>query len=236
MTLKDGDKGVVLQRDRKTYAVAPHLPCGIVTPELLRKLADVAEKYGCAAMKITSAERIALIGLQENQVDEVWQDLGLEAGQMSGHYVRSVKVCAGVQYCKRAQQDSLDVGFVIDRAHHARKLPGKLKIGVSACGHQCAETSIKDIGLVGFKKGWTIVVGGTAGARTRVAQPLLGELSDTEAVRIVDHIVAYFAAHANPGQRLYKVLDRLGLDHLRQAVLDREPEIAEREGQRETSR
>jgi dissimilatory sulfite reductase (desulfoviridin) alpha/beta subunit len=232
MGLKDGEKGVVLQRDRETYAVAPHVPCGVVTPDLLRKLADAAEKHGCLAMKITSAQRIALIGLRADQVDAVWQDLGMEPGQMSGHYVRSVKACPGSQYCKRAQGDSLEVGLEIDRRHHAQRLPGKMKIGVSGCGHQCAETSIKDVGLVGFKKGWTVLVGGAAGARTRVAQPLLAELSDAEAIRVVDHIVDYFERHAKAAQRLYKVIDRLGRDHLRQSILDREPEIAERERDR----
>ena len=232
MALKDGDRGVVLQRDRKTYAVAPHIPCGVVTPELLRKLADTAEKHGCLAMKVTSAQRIALIGLREDQVDAVWEDLGMDPGQMSGHCVRSVKACPGTAYCKRAQQDSLEVGLEIDRVHHARKLPGKMKIGVSGCGHQCAETSIKDVGLVGFKKGWTVLVGGTAGARTRVAQALLSELSDAEAVRVVDHIVAYFEQHAREAQRLYKIIDRLGLDHLREAIFEREPEIAARERER----
>ena len=54
--MKDGDKGVILQRDRKTYAVAPHIPCGVVTPDLLRRLADVAERYPMDTMKITSAQ------------------------------------------------------------------------------------------------------------------------------------------------------------------------------------
>ena len=52
--LQDGQKGVIIQRDRQTYAVAPHIPCGVVKPETLRKLADVAEKYRAAALKLTS--------------------------------------------------------------------------------------------------------------------------------------------------------------------------------------
>ena len=76
--LKDGDKGVIIQRDKETYAVAPHIPCGVVAPETLRKIADVAEKYNCAALKITSAARIAMVGLKEEDIDAVWADLGLE--------------------------------------------------------------------------------------------------------------------------------------------------------------
>ncbi|HMM59508.1 MAG TPA: NAD(P)/FAD-dependent oxidoreductase, partial [Candidatus Rifleibacterium sp.] len=53
--IKDGEFGAIIQRDKQTYAVAPHIPCGVVTPEILRKLADAAEKYQAAALKITSA-------------------------------------------------------------------------------------------------------------------------------------------------------------------------------------
>ena len=42
--LKDGQKGVILQRDKKSYAIAPHLACGIITPEILERYAAVARK------------------------------------------------------------------------------------------------------------------------------------------------------------------------------------------------
>ena len=38
--LQDGEKGVIIQRDKQTYAVAPHLPCGVISPDTLRKMAD----------------------------------------------------------------------------------------------------------------------------------------------------------------------------------------------------
>ena len=67
--LKDGEKGAVLQKGKETYAIAPHVACGVITPENLRKLADVAEKYNAAALKITSAARIAVVGLKEEDID-----------------------------------------------------------------------------------------------------------------------------------------------------------------------
>ena len=63
--LKLGEKGAILQRDNKTYAVAPHIPCGEITPELLRRIADVSEKYNAKAIKITGAARIAIIGKKD---------------------------------------------------------------------------------------------------------------------------------------------------------------------------
>lgn len=47
--LQGGEKEVIIQRDIQTYAVAPHIPCGVVKPQTLRKLADVAENYEATA-------------------------------------------------------------------------------------------------------------------------------------------------------------------------------------------
>ena len=216
--LKDGDKGVILQRDKQTYAVAPHLPCGLVTPAILRKLADVAEKYHVQALKVTSAARIALVGLREDQVDAVWADLGMDAGAAVGLCVRSVKACPGTTFCKRGLQDSLAVGLELDRKYHGAPLPGKMKLGVSGCPNQCAETGFKDIGLVGTARGWKVLVGGSGGGNPRIAQTLAEELTAEQAFVLVDKVVGFFKANAKPHERLGRVIERLGLDALKQFV------------------
>lgn len=217
--LKDGDRGVVLQRDKKTYAIAPHLPCGLVTPEMLRSIADVAEKYHAAAIKCTSAERIAIVGLQEEDIDAAWVDLGGKPGFMTGTVVRSVRACPGTEFCKRGRQDSLRVGLELDKRYIAKPLPGKMKIGVSGCGNQCAETGVKDIGLVGGARGWTVMVGGMGGMTPRLGEPLsLDEVSNDRAIELVDKILAFYEAHARQGERLGTMIERLGLKALQMGV------------------
>ncbi len=217
--LKDGQKGSISQRDKVTYAIAPHLPCGVVTPATLRKLADVAEKYNCAAVKVTSAARIALVGLKEEDIDAAWDELGMETGAAVGLCVRSVKACPGTTFCKVGQQDSLGVGMKLDAKYHGMELPGKLKIGVSGCMNQCAETSIKDVGLVGKKKGWIVLVGGTGGAKPRLAEQLAEGLTTDQALEVVDKILDFYRQNANKRERLWKMLERVGIDAFRSAVL-----------------
>lgn len=212
--LADGEKGAVVQRDCETYAIAPHLPCGLVTPDLLRRIADVAERYGCQALKITSAQRIALIGLQAKDIDAAWADLRLGPGGLAGDCVRSVRVCTGMQYCKRAQQDSVPLGLQIDRDHHGKPMPGKLKIGISGCANQCAETATKDIGLVGSKQGWDLWVGGSGGAVPCLGTRIVRGVSAEQAKALVDGVVAFFQANARPKERLCRTLARVGLDAL----------------------
>ena len=216
--LNDGDKGVILQRDKQTYAVAPHIACGVITPDKLRKLADVAEKYNAAALKITSAARIAIVGLKEEDIDNVWKDLKMPPGYAVGLCVRSVKACPGTTFCKRGTQDSLTVGMRLDEKYHGAELPGKMKIGVSGCPIQCAETCIKDIGLVGMKNGWKIMVGGNGGSKPRLSQELVKNLSDEQAFELVDKIVEYYKANAKPHERLGAMIEKMGFEEFATAI------------------
>lgn len=216
--LNDGEKGAILQRDRQTYGIAPHLPCGVVTPAILRKLADVAEKHNVPLVKVTSAARIALFGLTEEQVDAVWAELGMDAGNVVGICVRSIKACPGTTFCKRGQQDSLQLGLELDARFHGQELPGKMKIGVSGCPFQCAETSFKDIGLVGSPKGWRVLVGGNGGTNPRLAITLAQRIETDQAISMVEKIIRYYQEHAKPGERIGRLIERLGLSHMEDAL------------------
>ena len=217
--LQDGEKGVIIQRDKRTYAVAPHVPCGVIQPEQLRRLADIAEKYGAQAIKITSAARIALVGLEEKDIDAVWKDLGMSPGFAVGLCVRSVKACPGTTFCKKGKQDSLGLGMKFDGKYHGVELPGKCKLGVSGCANQCAETSFKDIGLVGMKDGWKVLVGGNGGGTPRIAKELVRVEDDVQAMEMVDKIMDFYRTNAKKHQRIGAMIDKMGFDEFKSAVL-----------------
>ncbi len=216
--LKLGEKGTILQRDKETYAIAPHISCGVVTPELLRKLADVAEKYHAKALKITGATRIAIVGIKEEDIDQVWQDLGMKPGAAVGLCVRSVRACPGNTFCRIGQQDALGMGMKLDEIYHGMELPGKFKMSVSGCNLNCAESWVRDVGLFGKPKGWTLVIGGNVGADPRIAQELLTELSDQQALEAIDKVIDHYAENAKKGERLGKMIERVGLEPFKQAV------------------
>jgi len=216
--LKDGQKGVILQRDKETYAIAPHLPCGLITPEILETYAKVAKKFNIPAMKITSAARIALIGIKEEQVDAIWDELEADMGHAVGLCVRSVKVCPGIQYCRLAKQDSIEMGTKIDEKYHGMKLPSKMKMAVSGCKIQCGENCIKDISLYGTEKGWTVLVGGMGGIRPRLADILIEDIPTEEAEEVVEKIIDY-CKESGSRSRLGFTIDKIGIEALREEVL-----------------
>ena len=216
--LKLGEKGAIVQRDNETYAVAPHIPCGVATPQLLRKLADAAEKYGAKAIKITGATRIALVGIREEDVDKIWRDLDMVPGRAVGLCIRSIRACPGTTFCKLGQQDALGVGLKLDSLYHGMELPGKCKMAVSGCHLNCAESPVRDIGLVGKTNGWTLLIGGNVASDPRIAQEVAAGLDDTQALEAVARVVAYYQKNAKKGERIGKTIERVGIQVFKDAV------------------
>ena len=212
------EKGAIVQRDKETYAIAPHIPGGIIDPAGLRKIADVAEKYKAKALKITSAQRIAIVGIDPNDIDSAWQDLGMKPGAAIGLCVRSIKICPGTTFCKRGQLDSVGIGLKLDEIYHGMELPWKFKMGVSGCANSCAESAVKDLGLIGTPKGWRLLVGGSSGVRPRIAQLLTENLSDDEALSVIDKIMHYYKEQ-NKKQRLGDLIEQIGFEAFRQEIL-----------------
>ncbi len=211
------NKGAILQRDRETYAIAPHIPGGFTDTATLRKICDVADKYKLE-LKITSAQRIAMIGAKEEELDAIWSDLAQNPGAAIGLCVRSVKICPGTQHCKRAVLDSASLGLKLDQIYHAMELPNKMKMGVSGCLLSCSESGVKDIGIVGHNKGWRIFVGGNAGPRPRLGEMLVDNVqTEEEVLEIVAKVVEVYKNDPQQG-RIGKIIEDIGIEAFRARV------------------
>ena len=185
----------------------------------MRKIVDVAEKHGAQALKLTSAQRIAIVGIEENKIDAVWEDLGMDKGHAVGLCVRSVKICPATHFCKRAQQDAVTLGFELDKRYHGMTLPSKFKMGVSGCMNSCSESAVKDLGLIGTPKGYKILIGGNAGVKPRIADLLVENIPQEEVLDIVDKVVNYYKENGKNYERLGTMIERLGLETVKEAIL-----------------
>ena len=217
--LKLGEKGAIIQKNKETFAIAAHTPCGIVTPDLLRKIADVAEKYNAQALKITGAARIAVVGVREEDIDNIWQELGMKPGAAVGLCVRSVRACPGTTFCKIGKQDALGMGMKLDEICHGMELPGKFKMAVSGCKLNCAESWVRDVGLYGESNGWTLVIGGNVGAKPRIAQELITGLDDVRALEAIEQVIHFYEENGKKGERLGKMIGRIGFDTVKAALV-----------------
>ncbi len=213
------EKGAILQRDEENYAIAPHIPGGFIDVPTFKNLVQVAEKYHAAALKLTSGQRIAVIGIKEEDLDAIWKDLEMKVGYAIGLCVRMVKFCPGTTYCRHGKQDAMGLGMRLDELYHGYQLPAKFKIGVAGCEYGCTAPTVKEIGLRGLPDGWSLTVGGTAGAKPRLGDLIAERLTDAEAEELVERVVRFFKGCGwAKKMRLGRVIEKLGLDEFKSAI------------------
>ena len=211
-------QNAILQRDKKTYAIVPRIPCGLLERNHLKAIADAVEKYDIPIVKITSGQRIALVGLKEEDLQEIYEDLGMEPGRATELCLHYVQACPGTEVCKFGIRDSLGFGRRIEKLLAEQELPAKLKIGVSGCQFCCAENFVRDIGLLGKKHGWTLSFGGHSGNRARVGDILATDLSDDEAIMLIKKCVEFYRTNARKKERASRFIERIGLEEFKKTV------------------
>jgi NAD(P)H-nitrite reductase large subunit len=86
------------------------------------------------------------------------------------------------------------------------------------CQINCAESSVRDFGLIGEAEGWKVVVGGNVGVTPRLADEVAKGLTDEQALEFAQKVIAYYSETATKGERLGKMIERVGLDALKSAV------------------
>jgi nitrite reductase (NADH) large subunit len=209
-----------------TFSVVPRIRGGVTTPEELRRIADVAERHGVRMVKITGGQRIDLLGLRKEQLPAVWEDLGMPSGHAYAKAVRTVKTCVGTDFCRFGLGNSIDVGIELERLMEGLYTPHKVKSAVSGCPRNCAESYVKDIGLVAVDGGWEVYVGGAAGGTVRKGD-LLARVDNSEsALRLSLAFLQHYREQADYLERTYAYIERVGIDSVKAAVLDREEQAA----------
>jgi NAD(P)H-nitrite reductase large subunit len=106
----------------------------------------------------------------------------------------------------------------LDQRYHAKILPGKFKMAVSGCHLSCSESWVRDIGLIGLKDGWQVVIGGNVGADPRIAQEVASGIEHADILEVVDKIVQCYQETAKKGERMGKTIERIGLEPFKEAI------------------
>ena len=207
-----------IQKDG-TFSVVPRIRGGVTSPDELRRIADVADKYKVRMVKITGSQRIDLLGIRKEDLPSVWADLGMPSGQAYTKGVRMVKTCVGTDFCRFGTQDSIAAGIEMETRFEQLYTPHKVKMGAVGCPRNCAEATVKDIGLVGVEGGWQVVVGGAAGKGVRKAD-LLATVEKTDAaLEAAELFFQYYREHANYLERTYDFVERLGIEKIRKETV-----------------
>lgn len=208
-----------IQKDG-SFGVVPRMYGGVTNSDQLRKIADVADKYNAKLLKITGGQRIDIFGIEKDDLPKVWEELDMPSGYAYGKTLRTVKTCVGETFCRFGTQDSMSLGIALEKRLERVGSPHKFKMAVSACPRNCAESGIKDFGVVGVEGGFEMYVGGNGGTHLRAAD-LLGKVKTAE--EVIEYASAYFQYYRETGiylERTSKWLERMGLENIKAVIED----------------
>ncbi|MGU3433141.1 nitrite reductase large subunit NirB [Actinomycetes bacterium M1A6_2h] len=209
-----------IQRDG-TFSVVPQMMGGVTTPDQLRTIADVADKYKVPLVKVTGGQRIDLLGIKKEDLPKVWGDLDMPSGYAYGKSMRTVKTCVGTDFCRFGLGDSTALGIAIEERFQGLETPAKLKMAVAGCPRNCSEALCKDFGVVAVGDGrWEIYVGGAAGAHIRKGDVLATVDSPEEVLTIAGRFMQYYREDAKWLERTYAWVPRRGLEELQAILID----------------
>lgn len=211
-----------IQKDG-TYSVVPRMWGGVTTAKELRAIADVADKYNIPTVKVTGGQRIDLLGVKKEDLPGVWADLNA-AGMVSGHAyakgLRTVKTCVGSEWCRFGTQDSTGLGIRLEKFTWGSWTPHKVKLGVSGCPRNCAEATVKDIGIICVDSGYEFHIAGAAGLEVKQTILLCKLETEEEVLEYTGALMQLYREQAHYLDRIHKWLHRVGLDSVKQQIVE----------------
>ncbi|MFW5853877.1 MAG: NAD(P)/FAD-dependent oxidoreductase [Thermodesulfobacteriota bacterium] len=216
--MADAPEGAILQRDKQSYAIVPRTPVGLLSADVLEALATVVRKYEIPVVKITSGQRIALVGVKKEEIEPIWKDLGTDIGRASELCVHYAQACPGTAVCKFGLQDSLGLGMDLEKKYLGIDFPAKVKFGISGCPFCCGESYLRDVGIIGKKTGWILAFGGNSGGKPRIGDVIAEDLSTDEVMDLADRCLVYYKENGKKKERTAKFMERTGLDALKSAL------------------
>ena len=191
---------------------------GRVSADTLRALADAADRYGNGTLISTTRLTIEVPGIPYEKTGafrEEIERIGLETGG-TGPKVRPVVSCKGTT-CRFGLIDTFALAEEIHRrfyqSYHHVILPHKFKIAVGGCPNRCVKPDLNDIGIMGWRGGYRIFLGGRWGKKQNVARPMSTVFQTQEEVlQVIEKAILFYKENGEKGERFSETIARLGFE------------------------
>lgn len=210
-------RGIILNRGGETFIVRVITVDGTLNSGQLRVLAEAAEKFGSGSVAMTVRLTTEIQGVSCENIGPLCSFLeehGLYAGG-TGARVRPITACKGT-VCSHGMIDTQELARELHEKFYLGwydvTLPHKFKIAVGGCPNNCVKPDLNDFGIVGWRGGYRVMLGGLWGRKHRIADRLEGVCTKDEVFQILERTLQLWKERGKAGERFGAFLDRTGVD------------------------
>ena len=191
---------------------------GDATAEQMAQIADLAEQYSFAEVRVTHVQNLVLPNVKQADLFAVWQQLGkIGFADANLGLIGDIIACPGLDYCALANARSIPVAQQISERFQTperMKEIGPLQIKISGCINACGHHHAGHIGILGVERAgeelYQITLGG-AGDETASIGELLGPgFKGDQIVDAVEKIVNTYIELRQPGEEFLAAYRRVG--------------------------
>jgi sulfite reductase (ferredoxin) len=175
--------GIHPQRQEGLAYVGASVLRGRLSGEQLEATAELAERFGSGALRLTVSQNLIIIDVPKAKTGELARELGQIGLHVEGSmFWRGAVACTGTEFCKLAISETK--GFtrwlVEEMEERLPQFDQQLKLHVTGCPNSCGQHWIADIGLEGKKikyegkimDAFYFCLGGAVGRHATVARPV----------------------------------------------------------------
>ena len=209
-------------------------PPGDVTSEQMEAVAEWAERFGFAEIRIAHEQNIVLPDVPKADLFALWR-LACEhnLGSANVGLLTDIIACPGGDFCALANAKSIPIAQAIqarfDDLDYLHDL-GDISLNISGCMNACGHHHIGNIGILGVDKNgsewYQITLGGAQGKNSALGKVIGPSFSAAEVPGVIEHIIDTFVRYRESEELFVDTLQRIGLEPFKEAVYPKTLEVS----------
>ena len=209
-------------------------PPGDVTSEQMEAVAEWAERFGFAEIRIAHEQNIVLPDVPKADLFALWR-LACEhnLGSANVGLLTDIIACPGGDFCALANAKSIPIAQAIqarfDDLDYLHDL-GDISLNISGCMNACGHHHIGNIGILGVDKNgsewYQITLGGAQGKNSALGKVIGPSFSAAEVPAVIEQIIDTFVRYRESEEVFVDTFQRIGLEPFKEAVYPKVLEVS----------
>jgi len=195
------------------------VPPGDITADQLDFVADLADRYSFAELRVTHEQNLVLADVKQSELYALWQEAkthGLATPNIG--LLTDIICCPGGDFCSLANAKSIPIAQAIaerfDNIDFQHDI-GDIELNISGCINACGHHHVGNIGILGVDKDgaewYQVSLGGAQGNVSSIGKIIGPSFSAHQMPTVIDRLLQVYVKQRIEDERFIDTVRRVGV-------------------------